>query len=430
MKYIIQIFVSALLLCAMPTIMAQDGSAKATVKEKEGKKIRFNGLGRTILSQTEIDGNVLRGDTSTARRLTDGEFLLDLAVNATPNKKTEVQTILRLRNEFGGFFGSGMSVEVRELWARGIIADALKYRVGDMDMAMTPYTLFNNMEDGIINEAAVFAPQREVVHYEQFYTNAYTRRLQGAKLDFGLDFVSGLDDIDFTGFLARLRGTDFFTIPSRYVTGAQAKINTAVLNDSTGLRGTLGLNIVHTYDDLQSGEATSGIRNTVYTADFDIAIVEKRNLGIHLVGETGMSNLEFKNDSISAFKEDDTFLDVGIKVRLKPQKLGLHVAFIDVGPDFFSVGAQGKRIDYNADKSFYNRIGNTRALRATGLFDMTRDRAIYGFQLNDRLAAYNPNYNNVQPYGNATPNRSGVRFGLTYGDKDDPLELAFNGCNS
>jgi hypothetical protein len=121
--------------------MAQDGSAKASEQEEEGPKIRFNGLGRAFLAQTGIDGNILDADSTTIRQLTDGEFLLDLAFNATPNDKTEVQSILRLRNEFGGFFGSGMSVEVRELWARGIIADAIEYRVGDMDVAMTPYTL-------------------------------------------------------------------------------------------------------------------------------------------------------------------------------------------------------------------------------------------------------------------------------------------------
>ena len=130
-------------------LWAQDGGSEATVAEEDKSKIRFNGLGRTLMAQTTIDGDVLQADTNTVGRLTDGEFLLDLAVNATPNKTSEVQAIVRLRNEFGGFFGAGMSIEVRELWARGIIADFIKYRVGDMDVAVSPYTLFSPDEEAV-----------------------------------------------------------------------------------------------------------------------------------------------------------------------------------------------------------------------------------------------------------------------------------------
>ncbi|MDF1865271.1 MAG: hypothetical protein P1U70_10580 [Saprospiraceae bacterium] len=430
MKYTLLklLFAASILVFQVNMLTAQDGSAKATEKEEEGKKLRFNGLGRTLISQTGIDGNVLEADSSTIENLTDGEFMLDLAVNATPNKTSEVQAILRLRNEFGGFFGSGMSVEVRELWARGIIADAIKYRIGDMDVAMSPYTLFNTVEEGSVNEAAVFMPQREVFYYEQFYSDDNTRRLQGAKLDFGVDFTQGLEDIDFSGFIARVRGTDFFTTPTRFISGGQAKFSTVTLNDSLGLRANFGLNVAHTFDDLQSGEATSGIRNTVTTIDFDISILDKKDLGIHLVGETGRSNLEFKADSVSIFEEDDTFLDIGAKVVFKPQKLTLSASFVDVGPDFFSIGAQSKRIDYTANKSFYNRIGTERDVRMPSLFDITRDRALYTFQLSDRLMAYDPRYSNTMPYGTATPNRRGVRFGVDYGEQDDKIEANLSGA--
>jgi len=50
-----------------------------------------------------------------------------------------------------------------------------------MDMVMSPYTLFNSNEEGVGNRAAIFQPQRDVINYEQFYTNNNERRLQGAK---------------------------------------------------------------------------------------------------------------------------------------------------------------------------------------------------------------------------------------------------------
>ncbi|MEM6965383.1 MAG: hypothetical protein AAF573_11500, partial [Bacteroidota bacterium] len=437
MKYLfLNLFViSCLLMGTSNFSLAQDGSAKATVKEEEKSKIQFNGLGRTIISQTSIGGDVLDADSSTIENITDGEFLLDLVVNATPNKNTEVQSILRIRNEFGGFFGSGVTVEVRELWARGIIANVLKYRVGDMDIAMTPYTLFLAPREGTVNEPAVFQPQQQVIDYEQFYTDQNTRRMQGAHLDFGLDFAQGLDELDLKGFIARIRGTDFLTTPTRLVAGGELDLSTVTFNDSLGLKADVGLNLVHTFDDLQSGNATAGIRNTVFTVDFDVTIMDKKNIALHLVGEAGMSTLETAErivnasgdeENVTLTEEDDTFLEVGATLELKQQNLKLSASFIDIGPDFFSMGAQSKRIDFEAEKSFYNRIGADSEFRTPTLFDITRDRGIYTFRTSDRLMAYDPRFSNTMPYGDATPNRQGIKLGVEYGNVDDKFNANIN----
>lgn len=421
---------TCLLLCPTDQVFGQDGSARATVKEDDKKKIRFNGLGRTLISQTGIDGEVTKTDSSTIDNITDGEFLLDLAVNATPNKTSEVQAIIRLRNEFGGFFGAGMSVEVRELWAKGIIANALKYRVGDMDMVMSPYTLYSFEPDARMNEAAIFQPLREVVDYEQFYTDDNTRRMQGANLEFGLSFAEVLDEMNAKAFVARIRGTDFFTTPSRIITGGQLDFSTVTFNDSLGTKGKIGLNVIHTFDDLQSGNANSGIRNSVYTLNFDATIMDTEKIGLHVLGEAGTSVLkqaerirdaEGNEENQTMSEEDDTFLDVGIRLELKEQNLAFTANYIDVGPDFFSVGAQSKRIEYNADKSVYNRIGTDRMVRDPGLFDLTRDRALYTFRISDQLMNYDPRFSNTMPYGMATPNRQGLRVGLEYGKADDAI---------
>ncbi|MBR9919226.1 MAG: hypothetical protein GYB31_00200 [Bacteroidetes bacterium] len=423
-KYLL-LLACAFLIQAAP-VSAQDGSALPSEKEEEGPKLRFNGLGRTILAQTGVGGPLAANDTSTIKNLTDGEFLLDLALNATPNKVSEVQAILRLRNEFGGFFGAGMSVEVRELWARGIIANTLRYRVGDMDKVMTPYTLFNYDEEGFVNEPTVFQPQRDVIHYEQFYTDRNTRRLQGASLDFGLSFAQFLEDVDVNGFIARIRGTDFFTVPTRFITGGQAHFTTQAVRDTAGLMANFGLNYVHTFDDLQSGEATSGIRNSVYSLNFDVRVLDSDQFALHLLGETGRSDLNSKSDSLILFEESDSFLDVGAKIQLKSQNLSVTASFIDNGPDFFSIGAQSKRIDFDAEKSYYNRLGKDDVVRDPTLFDITRDRSLYTFQLSDRLMDYDPRFSNTLPYGDATPNRRGIRLKAAYTSNNEFLEAGIN----
>ena len=435
------LLLAGIILWTVVGLQGQDGGSEATVADEEKGKIRFNGLGRTLLSRTGIEGDVVQADTNTIDRLTDGEFLLDLAVNATPNKSSEVQTIIRLRNEFGGFFGAGMSVEVRELWARGIIADFVKYRVGDMDVMMSPYTLFSPEEEGFVNEPAVFQPLKQVIDYEQFYTDNNTRRLQGGKIDFGLNFGSVLEDMDVSSFIARIRGTDFFTIPNRLIAGGEVDFSTVTFADSLGVKADVGFNLIHTFDDLQSGNAVTGIRNTVYSVDYDVTILDKNNMSLNLLGESGRSKVgraervtdaDGKEENVMLSEEDDTFMDVGLTFKLKKEKLTISASYVDIGPDFFSTGAQSKRVEYadgfRTSKTYYDRIGTDRELRQVSLFDLSRDRALYTFRTADRLMAYDPRYSNTLPYGDATPNRQGLKFGIHYGDDAEKIEAWVDGA--
>ncbi|MCH2214304.1 MAG: hypothetical protein MK086_03950 [Flavobacteriales bacterium] len=386
--------------------------------------VNFNGLGRVYLQQSGIGGDILNDvmvndstsvpDTLTPRNTTDGEFLLDLKVNATPNRKTEVQAILRLRNEFGGFFGAGQSIQVRELWARGIIGDRLEYRVGDMDIEMSPYTFYVPEEEGVINQPSAFDMQREVIYYEQFYTHQNSRRMQGASLNFGLKFTQVLKEADFSGFIARVRGTDFLTIPTRWVAGGDAKFKTRRLIDQTKTSAEVGFNLVHTFDDLQSGDANTGIRNTVFTVDYDLKAYETEKMIYSLFGESGQSTLTSLDDVETFFEQDDFFVTVSGGAEFKEDNLIVHAGYADIGPQFFSMGAQSKRVDFDAARTYYNRAGVEQNERNTTLFDLSRDIAVYTFQLSDKLMTYDPRFSNTFPYGDATPNRRGLRYGADY----------------
>jgi hypothetical protein len=404
-----------------------EGALSSEEAETFLKGVNFNGMGRVYLRQTDIEGDILENDSLTPRRLTDGEFLLDLKINATPNEKTEVQSILRLRNEFGGFFGAGQSVEVRELWARGLIGEAIEYRVGDMDVEMSPFTFFMPTEEGVINQPSAFDLQRDVIYYEQFYTDDNSRRMQGANVNFGLKFSEVLRDADFRGFIARIRGTDFFTIPTRWVSGGEAKFRTRRLIDKTRSRADFGLNIVHTFDDLQSGEANSGIRNTVYSVEYSIIGYETDRMEYSLFGEMGRSELKsIDDDDNTVFAIDDVFLTVSGGAKFKEKNLFVHAGLSDVGPDFFSMGAQSKRVNFDAPKSFYNRAGADQEVRDVTLFDLSRDVAVYTYQLSDALMTYDPRFTNTFPYGPATPNRRGLNYGGEY--ENEKIQASINGA--
>ena len=407
-----------------PAALAQGAPAP----DANGPGLRFNGLGRSYIQQSELGGTLAEADTATAGRLSDGEFVLDLAVNAQPNRVTEVQGVIRLRNEFGGFFGAGATVEIRELWARGVVADRVRYRLGDMDLALTPYTLFLPEEDGVVNEPELFVPQREVIDYEEFYTGENTRRLQGGTVDFGLAFDDGLEALDTRVFIARLRATDFQTVPTRLIGGGQLGLTSTPVGPY-GSQARLGATLSHVWDDLESGNATRGIRNSVYSLDLDATLVRRAGAALRLTGELGRSfvDLRDRQESLpetdttqavvtteSLVSEDDTFFEIGLAGDLDGLALGVSARFVNVGPDFYSAAAQSKRVDYTRTLESYNRVGNDRAERDIALFDLTRDPGIYTFRVADALMAYDPRYSNVLPYGRATPNRRGVHLGATY----------------
>lgn len=431
-----RITTTSLLFFALNMLVATSAlSQEPSNTEGEGAGIQFNGLGRTVLQQTGIGGTLLNTDSVTVENLTDGEFLLDLAVNAQPNDVTELQGVIRLRNEFGGFFGSGVSVEVRELWARGIIADAIKYRVGDMDVALTPYTLYLPDEAGVVNEPEVFRPQKEIIYYDEFYSEFNERRLQGGSVGFGLEFDRGLDELEVRSFIARLRATNFMDTPTRLIGGGRI----GALSPQFGpynSQAAIGANLAYTWDDLLSGDANTGIRNSVFTLDGDLTLLNRDQIGLHLIGEGGWSKVELRTNTDSptegqvptpaepTIEDTDTFIELGLSANLKRADLSVSATFVDVGPDFYSSAAQSQRVDYTRTKSFYDRVGNDRDVRMVTLFDLARDPALYTFRVANELMAYDPRYGNVLPYGRATPNRRGARFGAAYAPSEGPLDAA------
>ncbi len=402
-----------------PAAQAQGGAPEA----EAGPGLRFNGLGRSYIQQSDLGGAVAETDTSTAENLSDGNFVLDLAVNAQPNRVTEVQGTIRLRNEFGGFFGAGATVEIRELWARGVIANRVRYRLGDMNLALTPYTLYLPEEDGLVNEPELFVPQREVIEYEEFYTGLNERRLQGATADFALAFTQAVEEVDTRVFVARLRATDFVAQPTRLISGGRLGATSATIGPFDS-RVNVGGNLSYVWDDLESGDANTGIRNLVYSFDTDVTLLDRTAYTLSLVGEAGRSSVdrrtlfeevaEGRDSTATSVDESDTFVEVGLAADLGPRGVGVSATFVNVGPDFYSAAAQSKRVDYNRALESYNRIGNDQARRAVSLFDLTRDQGLYTFRVADALMAYDPRYGNVLPYGRATPNRRGLRLAASY----------------
>ncbi|MBT7397634.1 MAG: hypothetical protein HN775_00410, partial [Hellea sp.] len=137
-------------------------------------------------------------------------------------------TELRIRNELGGFWGSAVTYGVRKLTLKGVVNDAIRYKVGDLDLQMTPYTLYNNGYQDVVNEASIFQIAREVIDYEYYFTgNAW--RQQGVQSDFGFDLNNGtFESLDIHLFSTRNKVSDAASAsPDRLLSGGQMGLNTS-----------------------------------------------------------------------------------------------------------------------------------------------------------------------------------------------------------
>ncbi|MFP5470577.1 MAG: hypothetical protein ACLGGV_03200 [Bacteroidia bacterium] len=374
------------------------------------EKFQVNGAGRAYLFANELDiAESL--DTVSTRKANYGHTLLDLGFSIFPNEETEIISIFRIRNELGGFWGGGVSFNVRQLTLRGVAGGIVKYELGDIDLSMTPYTLYNFTEEGVVNEADAFSIRRDIVHYDMFYNENNTWRMQGAKANFGLEFPKIIKGIDITGFITRQRATDGILIPERLYGGGTLKIN-----QSKDL--SIAFNSVNVFDLTQTIRDSVQYTNNVYTSEVNYSKNLNEKLSVGLKSEGGMSNAQYKNyTEINApEKMDEWFYDAAITSNIKKQNISLALGYKDVGADFLSPGAQTRRVNFSKFPGIYKQFTHEFIGRQTNYFDVISGNSENSIKISEQLLPYYAAYNNTNPYGLATPNRKGIYLDATRED--------------
>lgn len=350
-------------------------------------------------------------DTINAPRANYGHTLLDLGFSIFPNKNTEIISSFRIRNELGGFWGGGVSFNVRQLTLNGVAGNKVKYNLGDIDVKMTPYTLYNFQEEGIVNEAEIFSVRRQVVHYDMFYLPDNTWRMQGGQVAFGLKFNKLLQALEFKGFITRQRPTDGITIPERLFGGGTA---TWKQNDQLQF----SYNSISLFDLTRTINDSIRYKNHVQTLSAKYRSKTKNHFQWGVDAEGGTSNVNYINYTNPAAPDlqNDWFYDAAFVVDFKKPKITSKLGYKDVGADFFSPGAQTKRVDFTKFPGVFQQYTNNAIGRNINLTDIINHNAGYAYQLSDRLMAYNVAYDNINPYGIATPNRRGVYLNVEQKD--------------
>ena len=91
-------------------------------------------------------------------------------------------------------------------------------------------------------------------------------------------------------------------------------------------------------------------------------------------------------------------------------------------PNFRSAGAQSRRVDYTGkSNTIYPTYTNVSITRPLSIFDLVSDEQLYNQDLSNILMGFNPIYSNILPYGDATPNRTGVYMNAKFRKKTSRL---------
>ena len=379
----------------------------ANLSWAQNKKIWVSGAARAVMYGDDYNTNA-ENDTTTARKLQSGHALVDLGVNIQPNDKILIQGMVRIRNDYGGFWGSGVTFDVRQLYIKGILGGFLKYQLGDINYKLTDYTFKNNV--GLINKygGVLTSVPLEQVQYDLFYMNDNTWRQQGAAVDFALQFDKVIEEAEFNLFTSRVRAAGDGQDDRLYSGGSVTLVQSE--------RFKIGGNFANLYDYAGTSNNTIYLKNPVYTG---VAEYNRKVKNTHLMAalETGVSKLEWQGSEVAPVLED-YFYDVNVKAAWAKTGISVSAGYRDVGPNFRSAGAQTMQVNYQRAPRAYQRYGNDQNVRAITMMDMYRDASLYQTQISAGLMTFDPRYDNATPYGRATPNRKGFNVLFDYEDMD------------
>lgn len=379
-------------------------------------KLRMVGGARSVLNNQSLETFDSIPDKTTPKAKVGGYSLIDLGFNISPNKQTEIMGMIRIKNQYGGFFGGGVTFDVRQLWIKGILGDVLRYQLGDINIKQTPFTLFNHNEDLFSAQSPSSQIFQDIVSYESFYKNN-TWRQQGLSTDFGLNFSKYIDEINFNGYLTRMNMTNFSNVPERLLGGATVDVK---INEKLSLQ----YNNSSIFDVTGTAVDSNSFRNIVHTGGFSLKNMFK-GIPVEIKSEFGTSNTYYTSDPKSP-NLSDYFIHPTINLEAPELRIQFKLGYLNVGPNFRSPGAQSKRIDYQGILTNFPLYRQSQMDRPFHLQDIISDDRLYRVSINSKLMAYNPIINNVLPYGLATFNRNGVYATASYKSKSKNTEINFS----
>ncbi len=307
---------------------------------------------------------------------------LDLELKAGPHSALQARAMLRLHEDWRNMFASfATPLTIRWLSADGNVEDMFFYNVGDYKQRYTSLSLWAP-EPEIMYEPYVFARQRREVMNEVF-AGDNNRALQGVNMGFAAKVTPLFDEVRARGYFTRLRTqgkTELTLRPSgvdtkevimdRYSTGGELFLN--VVPDAE-----IGMTYIYTGDAIGTHKAGDKPENYV---DLDRTTVLGFNgaVGTGFVSSIDEEKLNVRLDAelaMSKYKTYDTLTNESVQSGFAfNANLGTKVGLSDIGSlnlDLGFVYNDSAFVNEMAQSPvFYNRqILNTNVANANNSFD-------------------------------------------------------------
>ena len=359
-------------------------------------KLWYDGNARVVFNRDALEGTLKETDTVSTRSNGGGSTILDLGFHFTPVDDIEIFSEIRLKNDFGGMWGNKNFVELRKLSAKGVINNNIAFSVGDIDLKQTKFTLYNYDQELSEYEPSVFKFYRDFVNYENKY-NANYWALQGIQSNFSYNMYNFIEQLDVDGFATRVRGQEWLGKPELLMLGGSAVVG---LSNKVNL----GTHYINTFEVLSSSNGTVAYYNPVLNTQLSYSGVLNDN-PYNVLLEGGFSKRGWDGDTLAP-EIKGYFMNATVHSKGKKGELDFGFRYVDA--DFRSMGAQTRRINYNTTTTTYPYYSNDYTQRKVSLLDIMSDPNVYNQTLSTSLMNFDPMYNAISPYGDATPNRIGL----------------------
>ena len=255
-------------------------------------------------------------------------------------------------------------------------------------------------------------PYRNIIHYENFYTDNRWR-LHGIQTDFSFKFDRFIRNLSFDYFITRPRGSSQI---NETTYSSDLLLSGASVVSEINKRLIFSSNYINIFEVASSGTQNISVRNPIH----DISLLHRYSNEKHRFEQklqTGFSQRYWLHSELDNGIADSTsnntqgmYFELDNKYIKKDSTISLTAGYRYVDPNFRSAGAQTRRLNHDLGNRnmIYPIYTNMSLRRPTSMFDLLSDDRLYNQDLSSILMVFNPIYSNVLPYGEATPNRTGV----------------------
>ena len=338
----------------------------------------------------------------------ESNVIVDLGIRANLNEKVNFYSQIRMKSNLALFDTSRSNIFIRQFKLYGDLNDIFYYEIGDVDLVLDRYTLWNNKEKGLVNESEVFSLYRRIQHYENFQNENFWRQ-KGVKLSFK-ELTEKQLKIYFELFGSRLNKSDEFTNPDIFLVGLKSSLS----KDNQKFE----INSANIFSN------TNTLINSNLSNQYNRTITASYSRLFGKFSGTLIGGYSENYDLDNNFNVSGELFEFILRYNLADNNF-FSVSYRSIADDFISLGSQNSNINYGNSPSYFQQVTNSSIPRNLSLYDILSDfnnSTIFNFQLNSERLIESARLGTSVPFGKATPNRKGFNLIFNYSDKQQKID--------